>query len=421
MKKLLFLLSLVIAVTASALVNAQERIGTYTFCGIENSVLFNQEEKSVYIDVYAKENTLIINLEGQDAIESFRKSLIKMKEEYALNAGNTRIALGTYRMSTSFEKFAVYWSSSSNKETMLGGVCESFHPDFLVTRNKRTNEIDFVAAISQRVKDIMQGRGSYTTLFVAFQSKNEIQSLIDVISLCLERLSTPSSSQRSIAENSQKTAAKAQLGQCPPGAVDLGLRTQDGKRIYWASCNLGASSPEEYGDYFSWGELEAKTGDLRYNSDNYKWTYDIRMQSYAKYNDTDNKMVLDSEDDAAQMKLGGNWHVPTWEEYQALINNYLLTREWTTLNGVSGFKITSHIQGYEGNWIFLPAAGYKTHDLVKDLSEAKDVGLEGTYWTSNLVKFKDMVKVIHFNDKIFDEYTDFSRFLGVPIRPVYTE
>ncbi len=421
MKKILFL-SLVFAATVSALVNAQERIGTYTFCGIENSVRFNQEEKSVYINVYAKDNSLIINLEGQDAIESFRKSLIEMKEEYALNAGNANLALGTYRMSTSFEKFAVYWSSSSNKETLLGGVCNSFHPDFLVTRNKRTNEKDFVAAINQRVRDIVQGLGNYTTLFIAFQNKNEIQSLIDVISLCLERLSTPSSSQRTIAENSQNTVTQAQLGQCPPGAVDLGLRTQDGNRIYWASCNLGASKPEEFGDYFSWGEIEAKTGDLGYNDDNYKWSYDVRTQSYTKYNDTDNKMVLDSEDDAAHMKLGGNWHVPTWEEYQALINNSLLTREWTTLNGVSGFKITSHIQGYEGNWIFLPAAGYKTHDLVKDLSVAEDVGAEGMYWTSNLnSKFKDMVKVINFDDNSFDEFAEYARRLGIPIRPVYTE
>ena len=122
-----------------------------------------------------------------------------------------------------------------------------------------------------------------------------------------------------------------------PDAIDLGLS------VRWASCNLGASSPEECGNYYAWGETYPK--DIPYSQETYKWWYGNQMQ---KYNSDDNKRTLDPEDDAAHFLLGGDWRMPSKEEWQELINNC----NWQTEkeNGVRGFRV----KGKNGNSIFLP-------------------------------------------------------------------
>ena len=160
-----------------------------------------------------------------------------------------------------------------------------------------------------------------------------------------------------------------------PEAVDLGLS------VKWASFNLGASKPEEYGDYYAWGETEPK--------DNYNWsTYRLCMgsssaltkycpNSFNGYNGfTDTKTVLDSEDDAASVNLGGKWRMPTNSEWTELREN--CTWEWTTINGVSGRKFTSRKEGHTDKWIFLPAAGYRNDVYLYDAGSA------GSYWSSSL-------------------------------------
>ena len=151
-------------------------------------------------------------------------------------------------------------------------------------------------------------------------------------------------------------------------AVDLGLS------VKWASCNIGASSPEEYGDYYAWGETVTK--------DRYDWsTYKLGPSSsgpFSKYctnksyGTVDNKTVLDPEDDVAHVKLGGTWRIPTWEELKELINN--CTWERIQINGVNGYLVT----GSNGNSIFLPAAG------GKDFAGIYDEGTDGFYWSSSL-------------------------------------
>lgn len=116
--------------------------------------------------------------------------------------------------------------------------------------------------------------------------------------------------------------------------VDLGLS------VYWASCNLGASKPEEYGDYYAWGETSTNGGDYPYfNSSTYEYI-DIGSE------------ISGTEYDAAHVNLGGDWRMPTIEEMQELINK--CTWEWTQIEGINGYKVT----GPNGQSIFLPASLY---------------------------------------------------------------
>lgn len=154
----------------------------------------------------------------------------------------------------------------------------------------------------------------------------------------------------------------------PSGAVDLGLS------VMWATCNIGADSPEEYGDYYAWGEIEPKE---KYEEGNYKW-YDKFTGSYIKYctdatiGTVDDKTVLDPEDDVAHVKLGGGWRMPTEAEIIELCKK-CTWEEDTTYNGIEG----SIVIGPNGNSIFLPAGGYYS----KGLYSKKE---KGYYWASTL-------------------------------------
>lgn len=126
--------------------------------------------------------------------------------------------------------------------------------------------------------------------------------------------------------------------------VDLGLPSG----TLWATMNVGANAPEDYGNHYAWGETETKS--------EYSWeTYEFGSSSegpFSKYNGTDDKIILDLEDDAARVHWGGDWKMPTEAQLRELSGN--TTSEWTTLNGVSGCAFTSIING---NSIFFPAAG----------------------------------------------------------------
>ena len=140
--------------------------------------------------------------------------------------------------------------------------------------------------------------------------------------------------------------------------VDLGLS------VNWATCNVGAASPERYGDYYAWGEIETKR---YYSWDNYIWA-NASEKSLTKYcnareygNDGfyDGKTILDPENDVAHVKWGGEWRMPSVSELNELLEN--CTWVWSTQNGVDGYRVTSNKPGYEGNYIFLPV-GYLQGD-----------------------------------------------------------
>ncbi|MCI7338370.1 MAG: fibrobacter succinogenes major paralogous domain-containing protein [Bacteroidales bacterium] len=151
--------------------------------------------------------------------------------------------------------------------------------------------------------------------------------------------------------------------------VDLGLS------VKWATCNVGATKPEEYGNYYAWGETTTKSS---YSYDNYKWSNDgcdtfTKYNTSSSYGTVDNKTVLELADDAAHANWGGAWRMPTDAEWTELRENCTWT--WTIKNGVNGYEVKSEANG---NSIFLPAAGYRNYD---DLSNA---GSYGYYWSSSL-------------------------------------
>ena len=153
--------------------------------------------------------------------------------------------------------------------------------------------------------------------------------------------------------------------------VDIGLPSG----VKWATCNVGATKPEEYGNYYAWGETEPKT---TYNWSTYKWcngTEDTLTKycTDSDYGRVDNNTKLYLSDDAARANWGGAWRMPTGAEWLELITKCTWT--WTTRNGVKGHTVKSRING---NSIFLPAAGSRSYD---DLYFA---GNDGYYWSSSL-------------------------------------
>ena len=146
--------------------------------------------------------------------------------------------------------------------------------------------------------------------------------------------------------------------------VDLGLPSG----LKWATCNVGATKPEEYGNYYIWGETATKSEYADSNS----LTYELSISELQAQGIIDGNSNLTPQYDAATADWGGDWRMPTKAEQQELINN--CTWEWTTQNSVNGYKLT----GPNGNSIFLPAAGYR------GVYSLYNVGSEGCYWSSTL-------------------------------------
>lgn len=183
--------------------------------------------------------------------------------------------------------------------------------------------------------------------------------------------------------------------------ADLGLPSG----IKWAICNVGATKPEEYGGYYAWGETEEKE---YYDWSTYKWCKGSNdtMTKYctnSSYGTIDNKRVLDPEDDVAHVKWGGNWRMPTYAEQDELRRK--CTWEWTTLNGVNGYKLT----GPNGNSIFLPASGYYYG------IDVYNSGYYGFYWSSSL--YGGDAYGFGFDNNLYG-WNNYDRYNGLSVRPV---
>ena len=143
-------------------------------------------------------------------------------------------------------------------------------------------------------------------------------------------------------------------------AIDLGLS------VKWASCNVGAESPEDYGSYFAWGETEEKSD---YSSST-SVTYGLSTSALKSRGIIDANGNLTAAYDAAATNWGGSWRMPTKAEQDELRNNCTLS--WTTQNGVNGYRVT----GPNSNFIFLPAAGYRSN------TSFSSAGSYGDYWSA---------------------------------------
>ena len=222
-------------------------------------------------------------------------------------------------------------------------------------------------------------------------------------------------------------------GEAPAGAkaVDLGLPSG----TKWANMNIGATSPQESGLYFAWGETTGYTSDTTdgrlFDWANYKWMADGQSDwmYINKYQIADGKTeacwyeydwdivdykfigdsltVLEVSDDAAAANWGGDWRMPTIEDYQELLAN--CTSEWITVGNVSGRKFTSKVNG---NAIFFPAAGYR------DGGSLDYVGARGFYWSASLsTSYSSRGRYLYFYSG--DVSTGYgNRYFGQSVRAV---
>ena len=210
--------------------------------------------------------------------------------------------------------------------------------------------------------------------------------------------------------------------------VDLGLS------VNWATFNVGASKPEESGDYFAWGETEpyyedgyaqsaspvwksGKTAGYAWASYKYSKGSENTLTKYCSdsnygYNGfTDNKAVLDNDDDVVQLMWGGDWRMPSKAEQDELRKKCTWT--WTTRNGVTGYLVTSNVSGYTDRSIFIPAAGYY------DDTSLTGVNAIGCYWSNTMYSdITDNACVLSFDSYFcYQDYVNY-RYVGLPVRPV---
>ena len=190
--------------------------------------------------------------------------------------------------------------------------------------------------------------------------------------------------------------------------VDLGLPSG----LLWNSCNIGATTPEGYGNYYAWGETATKEvykwSTYRYCNGDYNQLTKYCDKSEYGYNGfTDTLIALEAMDDAAATALGGGAYMPSKAAWEELINK--TTVKWTTMNGVNDRKFT----GPNGNTIFLPAAGYRWG------SELLEAGNYSYYWSSSLYTGLPIYSwYLYFVSDDMGMYYSGRRNDGFPIRPV---
>lgn len=197
--------------------------------------------------------------------------------------------------------------------------------------------------------------------------------------------------------------------------VDLGLPS----KTLWATCNIGASKPEEFGLYFAWGETKGYTSDTsdghQFNMKTYKLcrgTYDTLTKycGVRGFGIVDNKKELDPEDDAATVNWGNKWQMPSSDQMMELCDSANTKIEWTTLNGVNGRKITSR---KNGNSIFLPAAGWRYDDRLWDDTTY------GQYLSRTLFEPSTSYSLLFKDESIYCFQSQ--RVAGASVRPVRTQ
>ena len=195
--------------------------------------------------------------------------------------------------------------------------------------------------------------------------------------------------------------------------VDLGLS------VKWATCNVGAMKPEDYGGYYQWaGTKDVSSTGIFLDERNCPYRkisgYFEDAAGWTKYNKKSigNRTILDLHDDTANFYWGGNWRMPTDKEWKELTDN--CKWKWTTYNGVKGYKITGKKPGFKNVFIFLPAAGHRSYNRLHSVSYI------GAYWCSSLRKFVvSKAYNIRFNSDNYNWGENYGeRWRGLSVRPV---
>ena len=312
-------------------------------------------------------------------------------------------------ISTAIDNLPDYGDKLSAIEAAVKGM-----PDY-------GSKFDLIVASLDAIKDQAEALGTGQTSIAS-----KIAGVIDAINdLVAEVNSGNTSAASALAQIIQKLEdLKGSIGGggTTPSTmeyVDLGLPSG----LKWAKCNLGASKPSDYGDYYAWGETAPKAV---YDWTTYKWMQagksdekHITKYTYADgetggiwYDSSgtfigDGKTVLAAADDAATANLGSPWRMPTADEIQELLDN--CTWFWTTQDGVKGHQV----DGPNGNAIFLPAAGLRLD------SGFHFAGGQGNYWSSSL--YPDISKdarSLFLNSSGRHELHYYNRSIGFSVRPV---
>lgn len=370
--------------------------------------VFNFEENKEYMDLtnlmckdiyYAnKRNIFVFDKDSQT--ESFKRKELVLKCNW-LNADNTWqygpndgdrngifITLDQLKFDTKSNKPYYY---DAEKEYFLK------YQDKLVLREKQELDLQTVLEGLERREQQKKERKALR------EAKKEIEKESIVVEN--DKTTNEESLQNTIASTKEGNKSQVTINANGHEYVDLGLPSG----TLWATCNVGATKPEEYGDYFAWGEVKPKD---EYSRETYKWCdrkYDT-LKKYCRkswYGRVDGKVVLEPKDDVARVRWGGEWRMPSSDEQNELKVNCIW--EWVNQNGVGGYKVISKTNGKS---IFLPTTGFRD-----DLG-LNDAGSNGSYWSSSLdTNNSNFASYLSFDSSNVDSDEEL-RYYGQSVRPV---
>ncbi|MBR5963886.1 MAG: hypothetical protein IK000_07055 [Bacteroidaceae bacterium] len=240
---------------------------------------------------------------------------------------------------------------------------------------------------------IMSGNGSYSV-----RSTDERVATASIVGMFVSVQTLETGSAIIIVTDEltgQEVSFTVSVTDLPAEAIDLGLPSS----TLWASYNVGATSPEKYGDYFAWGETEG-------NKDIYFWTTYKHCDGVSNSNHDIGQNISGTDYDVAHVRWGGDWRMPTVDEFKELV--YKCSYAETTLNGVKVFSFT----GPNGKSIYLPAAGYKFN------ANEQEIGSGASYWSASLTTSINYAHELNISggNVLWDCYIN--RFAGLPVRPV---
>ena len=387
----------------------------------------NAFEVSSMAEVNDRFHEIASQLNERNYIQSLRihipepapNTRVRFTFDNVTSATNSKLYIeGIYDMTKSSLTNVVYkgmtCSSGKTVQGKVDGIFVDFRFDDVYTNNNTLITKDYVKEWKYNSSSGVWGVNSEFNKDTGFDTEYTRRSALIMLNLdCSSSLGSDFSKLKTQAKSFIKKLVDGLKivdgsgGNSSMEAVDMGLSVE------WASCNLGASSPEEYGDYYAWGETVTKsdyswlTYKFRTSGDNWDNVKFSKYNTSSSYGPIDYKTKLELSDDVAHVKWGGSWRMPSDAEWTELRTKCTWT--WTTQYGKRGYKVTSKTNG---NSIFLPAAGYQGGTSIYD------VGFRGYYWSSSLyTDGPNRAWGVYFDSDGVNR-SNFRRYYGFSIRPV---